>query len=298
MGAVKGQSKLRFINTYMWDQPWFVELDYKQKLAYFFVHSKCSDIGVYLHSEKAMLNHLGYAYSIDEIVDWMNTRRDIVIKIDGDTLLLQWNLKELSKRGTKIKPISNPDLGKVREAIESKTLDHLIENGSFHVECKLFEFGISESIIENTSYSAKVKKGREQSDYEEMINKVRLNIDKKEGLKKAFLNLIEGLSKPLQSVLIQKSNNSKPTNNSQSYSHDNDSGYNEIAKGLEFNCVDFLIEDEVRKKVEELDGFVPKPIDTILYFKKEFQNEFGLKREWEDFLKYLDKELKEAYQRQ
>src|SRR6056297_2544299 len=125
MGAIKGQSKLRFINTYIWDQPWYVELGSNQKLAYFYIHTKCSDIGVYLHSERAMKNHLEYAYSIDEIVKWMNKRRKIVIKIDDDTLLLQWNLKELSKRGTKIKPISNPDLGKVREAIESKTLDHL-----------------------------------------------------------------------------------------------------------------------------------------------------------------------------
>jgi len=290
MSGIKGQSKLRFVNTYIWDQPWFVELNKEQRLAYFFIHTKCSDIGIYLHSAKAMENHLGYSYPIDEIVIWMNKKREMVIKIDQDTLLLQWMVREHSKRGTKIKPISNPDLGKIREAIEGNTLDSLIENGTFHVECKLFEFGISESIIENTSYSAKVKKGKEYSDYDDMITRVKSILNQREGLYKSFLSLIEGLSKPSQNVLTQTLSKGKAVNLPQNQSP-SDSIYQKIASGFKFECADFLIEDEVKKELDTLRGTFEDIEELVINYKEEFEREYGRGQHWTSFIRYLSKKL-------
>lgn len=292
---MNGQSKLRFVNIYIWDAPWFIELDAKQKLAYFYMHSKCSDIGIYLHSEKAMKNHVGYSYSVVEILDWLNRKREIVIRVDDDTLLFQWILKESSKRGSKIKPNSNPELGKVREAITSNILDKLIENGSFHPECKFFEFGLAESIIENKPYSTKEKKGKPASDYEDMLERVKAYINHDEGYGKAFERLIEGLPEPIQSVLIQnpyKDETAKKTP-IPSTSH---SVYSEIADGFRFECPEFLIEGEVENEIKSISSVVPDAEELVIYYKEEFEREHGRGQRWDSFMVYLNYKMEKTYQ--
>jgi len=288
--AIKGQSKLRFINTYIWDQPWFIELDDKQKLAYFYMHLKCSDVGIYLHSEKAMKNHVGHAFTLSEIMQWINKKREVVIKLDDDTLFLQWLIKEHSKRGAKVKPISNPDLGKIREAIDSNVLDYLIENDTFHVECKFFEFGISESLVENTSYSAKAKKGSESSAYEKMINHIKGYVNHPEGLHKAFERLIQGLSKSNQNVLIQSPNRNETQLQSQIQNHN---VMKDIADGFNFDCVDFLIEEQVKKELDVLRRCIPNVEDWMLQQKKQFIEVNGRGYTWDNFVSFFSKVLQE-----
>ena len=287
---MNGQSKLRFVNIYIWDVPWFIELDEKQKLAYFYMHSKCSDIGIYLHSEKAMQNHIGFSYNLDEILAWLNQKRDIVIKVNDETLLLHWLIRESSKRGSKIKPNSNPELGKIREAIDSKLLDKLIVNGTFHPECKYFEFGLSESLIENKPYSTKLKKGKKQSDYDEMLERVKACINHSEGYSKAFERFIEGLPEPFQSVLNQNPYKSE-TANKPPFPSPTQSIYTEIADGFKFDCPDFLIEEEVEKELKTISSVIPGAEELIISYKEEYIREYGRGQSWDSFIKYLSEKL-------
>ncbi|MEX1013627.1 MAG: hypothetical protein WDZ80_00515 [Candidatus Paceibacterota bacterium] len=281
---MKGQSKLRLINTYIWDQPWFIELNNEEKLSYFYMHIKCSDVGIYLHSEKAMMNHLGHTFTFTEIMEWLNKKRENVIDLGNDILLFQWFIKDHSKRGTKIKPTSNPDLGKVREAIDSEVLDHLIINGTFSPECKYFEFGISESIIENKSYSTHRKNGKEYSPYEEMVKTVKAYINHEESLGKPFQRFIEGLPKVLQNVLITNPANNETQDQTQIQAQ---SVYKELAKGFKFDCADFLIEEEVKSDLESIGSLVENVDEWILCKKKEYRELRSGKNDWRSFLKYI-----------
>lgn len=285
-----GQSKLRLINVHIWDQPWFVDLDEKQKLAYFFMHLKCSDIGIYLHSDKAMKNNLGFSYTIPEIVEWLNDKNKMAIELNDSTLLFQRFIRDHSKRGTMIKPVSNPDLGKIREAIDSSVLDELINNGTFHPECKYFEVGIAESIIENAAYSSKRRKGKDHSDYEIMLQEVKGCINHNEGLHKPFVKYIEGLSKPIQNVLIQTSSKGKASKRDQNQIIER-SIYLDISDGLSFSCANHFIEDLVKDECEKISAVVQDAEEWMLDQKHEFVSLVGINQRWEDFVSFMDKEL-------
>ncbi len=164
-----GKSKNIYINQEIWSQPWFIDLNAEQKLAYLYVHTNCNQIGVYLHTNKLTELHINQSIEDESLLDWFNQQSERIIKLEKNTFLLTKFLEEENKRGTKIKPTSNVDLGKVREAINCRLLDKLIELESFHSECKIFEFGINEGIIKNKSYSNQLKKDQTISDYDKMI---------------------------------------------------------------------------------------------------------------------------------
>ncbi len=168
-----GKSKNIYINQEIWSQPWFIDLEPEQKLTYLYVHTNCNQIGVYLHSDKLFSLHSGKSINEDSLLEWFNQKKERIRKLDDENaFLLTKFLEEENKRGTKIKPTSNPDLGKVREAIHCGLLDVLIELDYFHPDCKLFEYGINEGIISNKSYSIKKKKDQALSDYDSMLQTI------------------------------------------------------------------------------------------------------------------------------
>jgi len=278
-----GQSKMRLLNVYIWEKPDFIELTNNQKLAYLYMITKASDIGLYQHSKKAMYYHIGIEYDISGIKEWINKASENVISIDEQTILFQWFCRERAKRGTKIKPNSSPELGKVREAIDSNVLDILINNGTFHEDCKYFEYGIKEGVIDNKSYSSKRKSGNEHSPYEEMLIEVKEHIKFKEGNGIPFERFTEGLNKATVNELNQKQNPDRITNRSQ---ESKENSISDLAKGFTFEVADHLIEYEIEQTLI----YVSESIEDAYQFMIEVKDNY-LKNEtensWNGYIEYL-----------
>lgn len=165
-----GKSRNVYINSEIVHQPWFIKLTPLQRHTYLYIHINSSQIGVYLHSDEMAKLFLGEEVTGEDLIEWF-PERVTGLDYDGAYLLTKF-LEEENKRATKIKPTSNPDLGKIREAISSGLLEELIEKGYFHSDCKLFEYGIGEGIIKNKSYSTTVKRGEQKSEYDKMIDTI------------------------------------------------------------------------------------------------------------------------------
>lgn len=87
-------SKKRRIETRVWDKPFFSELAQIEKLFYWFVITKCDNVGVYQHNKKLAEFHCEGEIQLKEFTIKLSSNEYPVIFLDESTIWLKYFVRD------------------------------------------------------------------------------------------------------------------------------------------------------------------------------------------------------------
>lgn len=86
--AIGSNSKKRFMDVHMWDNPWFFELSAEHQLFWIYMTAKCDNIGVYAHSKLKTSFEIRVKINESDVEQIFNAKENKVKALGGDKFLL------------------------------------------------------------------------------------------------------------------------------------------------------------------------------------------------------------------
>lgn len=168
-------TKFRFFNIHLWDEPWFVELDHQEKLLWIYINTRCDNIGLYDHSKKKTNFEVEVSIDKSEIPKMFNRVEEKIVEINGKLLIKDFcHLQHCRK--SPLLPKAKVILSYMNDMRDSGLVNYFAENQPSVVsdESLLFFKAFENGILEFKSYSNNKKTSiNGLTEYERALNTVR-----------------------------------------------------------------------------------------------------------------------------
>ncbi len=126
--ATGSNTKKRFTDVHIWDQPWFIDLEKEHKLFWFYMNAKCDNVGVYAHSERKVSFDIRFNIETGKIEEIFN-QRDVQVKaLENGTFLLVQFCKFQHCNKSSLVPSSKVFVTYMKDVKEAGLIRYFYEN--------------------------------------------------------------------------------------------------------------------------------------------------------------------------
>lgn len=176
--ATGTNSKKRFTDVHLWDQPWFIELNTKHQLFWFYMNAKCDNIGVYAHSEKKASFDIQAEIKLEEIESIYGT--DIVKSLGERNFLIVDFCKFQHCNSSPLLPKSKVFVSYMKDIRDAGLVEYFathqkeVVSEESHIFFQAFEQGVLEFKYYSDNPGRALKSGR--TPYQEALLKAKESI--------------------------------------------------------------------------------------------------------------------------
>lgn len=176
--ATGTNSKKRFVDVHLWDQPWYIELSTKHQLFWHYMNAKCDNIGVYAHSERKTAFDIRSEINTSEIE---STYKGQVKSLDDGKFLLVNFCKFQHCNSSPLLPKSKVFVSYMKDLRDSGLIDYFATHQTDVVseETVIFFSAFREGILEFKYYSDNPSKALKSgcTPYQEALQKAKQNLN-------------------------------------------------------------------------------------------------------------------------
>lgn len=175
--ATGTNSKKRFVDIHLWDQPWYIDLNTKHQLFWHYMNAKCDNVGVYAHSERKTAFDIQADIKTSEIVDAYNSSGEKVKALDDGKFLLVDFCKFQHCNSSPLLPKSKVFVSYMKDLRDAGLVDYFAKHQKeviseeSHIFFRAFEEGILEFKYYSDNPAKSLKSGL--TPYKEALQKAK-----------------------------------------------------------------------------------------------------------------------------
>lgn len=152
-------SKNRFFNIHIWDEPWFVDLGSTEKLFWIYMNSKCDNIGLYAHSKRRTEFDIQSPINADDIENIYNKSDTKVTRINADKFLILGFCKFQHCRKSPLLPVAKVFVSYMKDIRDAGLVEYFAKNQPNVVSKDTYAFfkAFESGILDFKDYSKRKK---------------------------------------------------------------------------------------------------------------------------------------------